>query len=41
MAYCDKIAARWHKITGYKGGAFKELILNEKAMYRTKLKPFI
>jgi len=30
MAYYDKIAAKWHKITGYKGGSFKELILNER-----------
>ena len=30
MAYYDKIAIKWHKYTGYKGGSFKELILNEK-----------
>ncbi len=30
MAYYDKIAAKWHKVTGYKGGSFKELILNER-----------
>ncbi|MBT8377712.1 MAG: class I SAM-dependent methyltransferase [Ignavibacteria bacterium] len=29
MTYYDKLASKWHKITGYKGGAFKELILNE------------
>ena len=28
MAYYDSIAKRWHKTTGYKGGAFKELVLN-------------
>ncbi len=32
MAYYDKIASQWHKITGYKGGAFKELILNKKVI---------
>jgi len=29
MAYYDKIASKWNKITGYKGGTFKELILND------------
>ena len=28
MAYYDGIAKRWHETTGYKGGAFKELVLN-------------
>ena len=28
MAYYDSIAQRWHETTGYKGGAFKELVLN-------------
>jgi SAM-dependent methyltransferase len=28
MAYYDSIAKRWHETTGYKGGAFKELVLN-------------
>jgi SAM-dependent methyltransferase len=28
MAYYDGIAKRWHEATGYKGGAFKELVLN-------------
>jgi SAM-dependent methyltransferase len=28
MAYYDTIAKRWHETTGYKGGAFKELVLN-------------
>ena len=28
MAYYNSIAKRWHEITGYKGGAFKELVLN-------------
>ena len=32
MAYYDKIATKWHKYTGYKGGSFKELILNEKVI---------
>jgi len=29
MAYYDKIAKRWNEITGYKGGVFKELVLND------------
>jgi SAM-dependent methyltransferase len=29
MAYYDSIAKSWHETTGYKGGAFKELVLNE------------
>jgi len=29
MDYYDNLATKWHKITGYKGGAFKELILND------------
>lgn len=28
MAYYDSMAKRWHETTGYKGGAFKEMILN-------------
>jgi SAM-dependent methyltransferase len=28
MAYYDRIAKRWHAMTGYKGGVFKELVLN-------------
>jgi len=28
MAYYDSIAKRWHETTGSKGGAFKELVLN-------------
>ncbi|MEM6378593.1 MAG: class I SAM-dependent methyltransferase [Bacteroidota bacterium] len=32
MAYYDKIATKWHRYTGYNGGAFKELILNEKVI---------
>lgn len=32
MAYYDKIANQWHKNTGYKGGSFKELILNNKVI---------
>jgi hypothetical protein len=30
MAYYDKIANHWHKITGYSGGAFKKYILNDR-----------
>ena len=29
MAYYDRIAKQWHDVTGYGGGAFKELVLNE------------
>ncbi len=29
MAYYDDIARQWHKATGYKGGSFKELVLND------------
>jgi ubiquinone/menaquinone biosynthesis C-methylase UbiE len=28
MAYYHAIAKQWHEATGYKGGAFKELVLN-------------
>ena len=28
MAYYDHIAKHWHAATGYTGGAFKELVLN-------------
>jgi len=29
MAYYDTISKQWHSATGYKGGAFKRLVLNE------------
>jgi len=29
MAYYDYIASQWHEETGYKGGPFKELVLND------------
>jgi SAM-dependent methyltransferase len=29
MAYYDKIAKQWHSAAGYKGGVFKEYILND------------
>lgn len=29
MAYYDQIANQWHTATGYKGGAFKEYVLND------------
>lgn len=29
MPYYDYISNQWHKATGYKGGAFKELVLND------------
>lgn len=28
MVYYNKIARQWHETTGYKGGVFKELVLN-------------
>ncbi len=34
MAYYDRIAKKWHRITGYKGGALKELILNDRILSR-------
>jgi len=36
MTYYDKIALKWHKITGYKGGSFKELILNQKIISKVE-----
>lgn len=29
MAFYDDIAKQWHEATGFKGGAFKELVLND------------
>jgi hypothetical protein len=29
MAYYDHIAKAWHETTGYTGGTFKELVLND------------
>ena len=29
MSYYDSIARQWHAVTGYAGGAFKELVLND------------
>jgi len=29
MTYYDRIAKQWHQATGHKGGAFKELVLND------------
>src|SRR5574341_2643139 len=34
MAYYDSIAKRWHETTGYKGGAFKELVLNDILLHK-------
>jgi len=28
MTYYDRIAKRWHEMTGFRGGVFKELVLN-------------
>ena len=32
MPHYDKIAKQWHSITGYSGGSFKRLILNDKIL---------
>ncbi len=32
MAYYDSIASQWHKASGYKGGAFKNYVLNEEIL---------
>lgn len=32
MSYYDKIAKQWHQHTGFKGGPFKALILNERLL---------
>jgi hypothetical protein len=29
MPYYDKISKQWHSVTGFHGGAFKSLVLNE------------
>ncbi|MDX1616749.1 MAG: class I SAM-dependent methyltransferase [Candidatus Promineifilaceae bacterium] len=29
MAYYDRLARRWHEITGYQGGSFKRHVLND------------
>lgn len=29
MAYYDRIARSWHRVTGYKGGSFKRYVLND------------
>ena len=29
MSYYDRIARKWHEVTGYRGGAFKRHVLNE------------
>lgn len=34
MAYYDSIAKQWHRITGYRGGPLKELLLNEAILSR-------
>lgn len=34
MPYYDRIAKRWHEATGFRGGAFKELLLNERILAR-------
>ncbi len=34
MAYYDRIARRWHSVTGYHGGPFKRSFLNELLLDR-------
>jgi ubiquinone/menaquinone biosynthesis C-methylase UbiE len=34
MAYYDNIAKQWHGATGFKGGAFKEFVLNEILLHK-------
>lgn len=34
MSYYDHIAKQWHKATGYEGGAFKRLVLNDRILQR-------
>lgn len=34
MPFYDRIARRWHEVTGYRGGAFKELVLNDRILGR-------
>jgi len=34
MPFYDRIAKRWHEATGFRGGAFKELVLNERILAR-------
>lgn len=34
MSYYDSIARQWHKATGFKGGAFKRLVLNDALLER-------
>jgi len=29
MAYYDRMARRWHRATGYRGGSFKSHVLND------------
>jgi hypothetical protein len=41
MTYNDSIARQWHQATGYRGGEFKRLVLNdvlceEQSIYPTK-----
>ena len=31
-AYYDRIAKRWHRLTGYHGGAFKRYVLNDRIL---------
>lgn len=34
MAYYDRIANKWHTVTGFHGGAFKRYVLNDRLLER-------
>src|SRR5438045_5854205 len=34
MPYYDRIARRWHRVTGHRGGALKEQVLNDRILAR-------
>jgi len=34
MAYYDRLAKKWHEITGYTGGAFKKNVLNDRIIVK-------
>jgi ubiquinone/menaquinone biosynthesis C-methylase UbiE len=33
MPYYDTIAKQWHQVTGYKGGSFKEHVVNDALLH--------
>jgi SAM-dependent methyltransferase len=36
MAYYDRIAKKWHAVTGFRGGAFKRCVLNDRLRERIR-----